>query len=286
MRITFLKDSRNFSTTILTNTLIGFCYYLSDILKFIKTDLRKIHYAKISLCENKRKEINLANKRIKMKKTVMFMNKNRTKGLRRWILDYLLEISRRHLLNITDSFVSQESLVIDIGCNIGYLTQPLSMRTTTVGLDIQKPQIRSAKKCNRRIDFICCDVCALPLKQSSINIAVCGSVLEHVENLEGALKEIQFVLEKKGKIVAGYQIETELLQSFIRTFWRSEALVWSQKKIVTRKGLLQEPDVHKKSYLEIRKGIETHFSPLIRKKIPNNFFPDLFSIYECFAGEK
>ena len=133
-----------------------------------------------------------------------------------------------------------------------------------------------AKHYNKRIEFICCDICYLSLRESLIDLVVCGSVLEHVENLDPVLKEIRFTLKKRGKLVAGYPIETRLLQSIIKLLWKSEGPVWSQKKIMNKKELLRDSHVHKQGYLEIRKSLETHFSLLKKRKMPRNCIPDFF----------
>jgi ubiquinone/menaquinone biosynthesis C-methylase UbiE len=215
----------------------------------------------------------------------MFSNTGAS-GFLRGILTFFLEMSRKPLLDFANCFANKETMAIDIGCNIGYLTHPLSMRIKIIGLDIQKPQIRWAKKRYKQIDFICCDVCHLPLKKSSINLAVCGSVLEHIKNLNQALKEIKFTLTKGGKLVAGYPIETILLEIIIKSIFRSESYVWSQKNIMKKPEFLENPSTHKQNYSSIRNSIDKHLSILKKKKLPYDYLPDLLSIYEICVSKK
>ena len=107
----------------------------------------------------------------------------------------------------------------------------------------------------------------------------CGSVLEHIENLEQCVKEIRFVLKKNGKLIVGYPIETRLLEFIITLFMKSESKVWQQLEI-NKKKYSNNPHIHKQSYREIRKLLQKSFFILKKSKIPNNFFPDFFSIYE------
>ena len=201
-------------------------------------------------------------------------------AFRSWILSSLLSLTRTHLLNMINLHIDEDSLIVDMGCNIGYITRTIALRTNAIGLDIDKHELRWAKKCNKRIDFVCCDLCYLPLRNDSVNIAVCGSVFEHIENLSQALKEIHLVLKRNGKLAAGYPIETRLLELVIKLFLRSESHVWSQHEVTKNKEHITNPHIHRQNFLDIRKMLRTHFSLLKRRKIPQNFFPDLLSIYE------
>ena len=197
-----------------------------------------------------------------------------------------MSLTRTNLLNMIDLHIDEKSLIVDMGCNIGYITRTVSLRANAIGLDIDKYELRWAKKCNRKIDFVCCDLCHLPLRNDSVDIATCASVFEHIENLSQALKEIKFVLKKNGKLVAGYPIETRLLEIVIKLFLRSESQVWSQHEVTKSKEHISDPHVHKQNFLDIRKMLRKHFIPLKSRKIPQNFLPDLFSIYENVLLER
>ena len=176
----------------------------------------------------------------------------------------------------------EESVIVDIGCNVGHVTRSLSLRAKTIGLEIDKDKLHWAKKCNKHIDFVCCDICHLPLIKTSVKVVVCSSVLEHIENLQKALEEIAFVLQESGEIVAGYPIETRLLEFCVKSFcrWASTDSTWDVHAITKRKGLLRSPHTHKQTFLDIRKMLRKDFLLLKKRKIPLNWFPDLLSIYE------
>ena len=204
------------------------------------------------------------------------------------ILRNLLDMRRNALLKMIESDVDCKSPVVDMGCNQGYLTRPLSLKHNVIGLDVDKHVLRYAKRCNKHVDFICCDLSHLPLRKSSVNTAICASVFEHLENLSKAIADLKFVFKKKGKLFAGYPIETRVLEILIGLFfWGGpETKVWDQKNLLKHKDRLQDPETHKQNYLEIRKMLKEGFSLLKFQKIPFNFLPDLLSIYEHAVLEK
>lgn len=179
-----------------------------------------------------------------------------------------------------DFAMAEKALIVDMGCSIGYLTRPLSLRAQTVGLDIDKRQLQYAKASYRDIDFVCCDLCHLPLKNDSVNLAVCVSVFEHIENLCEAVKEIKSVLKKGGKLGVGYPIETRFIELIIKSFWRFQSHVWDQSNITKHKERLTDPHVHKQLFPSIRRILRADFTCLKQQKIPNKYIPDSLSIYE------
>ena len=205
---------------------------------------------------------------------------NDKEGFRHWLMDSFLNFKRSQLLSMINNPTDKNSLIVDIGCNIGYLTRPLSLRAETVGLDVDRKMLSSTKFYNRDLAFICCDICHLPLKISSVDLAVCCSVFEHVEKLPEALEEIKLILKKRGRLAAGYPIETKLLEYVMRTLWRSQSHVWDQKNILKHKDRLEDPEAHKSSFVDIRKALKRNFSIVERWKMPNSHFPDPLSIYE------
>jgi ubiquinone/menaquinone biosynthesis C-methylase UbiE len=205
---------------------------------------------------------------------------NDKKGFRHWILSSLLQARRSQLLSMIGYPSNKRSLIVDVGCNIGYLTRPLSLRAITIGLDMDKGMLSSAKAVYRNLNLICCDLCHLPLRTSSVDIAVCASVFEHIDNLYEALEEIKLVLKKEGELAAGYPIETQLLEFIIKSLWKSESHVWDQSNIKKHNKHLKNPHTHKIGFLHIRKMLGKDFSIVKREKMPKNWFPDFLSIYE------
>ena len=205
---------------------------------------------------------------------------NDKKGVRHFILSSLLSARWSQLLGMINYPVDKDSRIVDLGCNIGWLTESLSLRAKTVGLDIDREILSSAKAVKRNLEFICCDICHLPLRSSSFTIVVAGSVFEHIEKLPEAIEEIKRILKNEGELAAGYPIETKLLEYIIKSFYKSESQVWDQSNIRNHNAGLDTPHTHKKGFSEIRKLLRKDFYVLKRQKMPKNYFPDSLSIYE------
>jgi SAM-dependent methyltransferase len=201
------------------------------------------------------------------------------KGIYHWVLPALLTMRQEYLLRMIDFALNERIFVVDMGCNVGYLTGYLSLRANTIGLDIDKSQLHWAKQSLRHTDFVCCDLCHLPLRESSVDLTVCASVFEHIENLDQALQNIKFVLKKNGLLAAGYPIETKLLEIIVKSFWKSESHVWDQNN-KTKLDRLTNPHTHKQDFSNIRKTLKKYFMFLKMQKIPGNSLPDSLSIYE------
>ena len=206
------------------------------------------------------------------------------KGFRHWLLSSLLNFRQLQLLSMIP--LTETDLIVDFGCNVGYLTRPLSLKAKTIGLDIDKSQICSAKACYRDIEFVCCDLCHLPLKSGSVDIAVCSSVLEHIENLGNAIEEVKTALKKEGLLAVGYPIETKMLELIMKLFWKNESKTWDQTNISRHKERLANPHVHKQGFSSIRKLLRMDVMIMKRQKIPSNYLPDFLCIYESVVLKK
>lgn len=83
--------------------------------------------------------------------------------------------------------------VIDIGCSSGYLLADLSARlpdATLIGVDLVASGLRKAHGHVPDALLLQADVCALPLADECIDVAVSANLLEHVPDDERALGEI------------------------------------------------------------------------------------------------
>lgn len=215
---------------------------------------------------------------------------NRTNGIRisnsfynfpNPLVNFLLSKTRMRMLNAIYSGVDKSSLIIDFGCLFGDFTRVLSMLAQTIGLDIDKNVIAVAKKSVNHIDFICADICHLPFRNNSVDVAVFASVFEYIEKLEDAIKQTKDVLKKDGKLVAGYPIETRLLKVLIRLFDKEAVKIWDSHKTVGNEQIKRNPHTHKHRFETIRAILEKYFLPTWRAKIPCAYFPDFMSFYEC-----
>ena len=94
-------------------------------------------------------------------------------------------------------------LVLDAGCGKGGFLKELREDTYGVGLDIERENVKEAKKGKglKSRFFVIGDLEYLPFKMETFNIIFCRNVLEHVKNGEKSINELTFVLKKKGVIL-------------------------------------------------------------------------------------
>ena len=197
----------------------------------------------------------------------------------------LLSLSRTRLLNLID-FPTTEKYIVDIGCSSGTLTRVLSLKAPTVGLDVDKTTLVWLKKYSRNIELICADICHLPFRNDSVDIAVLSSVLEHAEDLEEAARQMRFVLKKDGMLVAGYPIETKLVKAIIELISMKTVNVWDARRVMNYGDYLACPHTHKQNFFTIRNTLRRYFSVVKKEKLPLTFLPDFLSIYECVRLSK
>jgi SAM-dependent methyltransferase len=88
-----------------------------------------------------------------------------------------------------------KGLLLDIGCGDMQLTRFLLTKTTdlsAVGLDRDfKTPVRNG----RRLTAIRSDACALPFNDETFDLIVCSETLEHIQDDQGAVREIDRVLK-------------------------------------------------------------------------------------------
>ena len=208
--------------------------------------------------------------------------------------DFTKQKSRVHLYPIVNAvfnerlgpilhMVSSErdnSIMLDIGCNRGYLSNFFSSKGKVVGLDIDKQNLVEAKQLYKHIDFVQADISFLPFRNDSFDLVICASVLEHIKNLSYVVKNLKKIIKKRGKLVAAYPIEDKLLLIL------HKLLNPKHDRLINPNGYYREnfweiPITHKQRYSNIRNILEKNFFPLTKDKMPFNVFPDWLSIYEC-----
>jgi len=110
---------------------------------------------------------------------------------------------RRILKNISP----KGKFVIDIGCGPGLVLREMyHIYDHCVGTDISPRILQQAKthfkaKKRRSIDLLCADVEYMPFKKSVFDVASMYSVLHHLPNLNGSLKEINRIMNSKSPFI-------------------------------------------------------------------------------------
>jgi len=92
----------------------------------------------------------------------------------------------------------------DIGCSTGYLLTDLRAllpQARLIGIDLLADGLRKAHMHVPDALLVQADVCALPLTDRCLDVAVSANLLEHVRDDERALKEIWRILRPHGRAV-------------------------------------------------------------------------------------
>ena len=92
----------------------------------------------------------------------------------------------------------KNGIVLDCGCGFGSY-YPLTKDLNTLYLDLSYNQLkRFGKKYGLRSNRICGDILNLPFKDNTFDLILCINVLEHVVDIDRALKELHRVLKNDG----------------------------------------------------------------------------------------
>ncbi|MEW6614143.1 MAG: class I SAM-dependent methyltransferase [Thermodesulfobacteriota bacterium] len=91
--------------------------------------------------------------------------------------------------------------VLDIGCGNGLFTSILFEDTIDTGLDISSKEIREAKKTSKYKYLVASNIEQISFKDGSFSTIFSNSVLEHLTDLNKALKEIHRILKKDGTLI-------------------------------------------------------------------------------------
>jgi SAM-dependent methyltransferase len=115
------------------------------------------------------------------------------------------ESSREHFIDIWTRRSMLErigplpptAVIVDLGCSTGYLLEDLRASRPDAllsGIDLVAGGLRKAHDNVPQARLLQADVCALPLEDASVDVAVSANLLEHVPDDRGALAELKRVL--------------------------------------------------------------------------------------------
>jgi SAM-dependent methyltransferase len=208
-------------------------------------------------------------------------------------INFLFNDRLRRIVRMVDFSSDRKYVGLDVGCSRGYFTQYLAQRLNgiMIGIDVSRYDLCRAKirarlrACYEKptsrgtVEFILSDITHLPFKKDSIDIVMCASVLEHINDLEGAIKEMRDSMRKGGCLIAGYPIETSLFEAFLRLFVPTgltirDPLIWGKEKFE------RSPETHKQSFTTIRRLLQKYFLRVQREKSFFTMLPDQISWYE------
>ena len=94
-----------------------------------------------------------------------------------------------------------EAVILDAGCSTGYLLEDLRAaypHARLLGADLVAGGLRKAHSLVPSAELLLADVCALPLRDATVDAVVSANLLEHVPDDTGALRELHRVLRPGG----------------------------------------------------------------------------------------
>ena len=213
-------------------------------------------------------------------------------------VSFLFNDRLRRVIQMIDFSSDRKCIGLDIGCGGGYLTQYLANRLNgiVIGIDVSRYDLCRAKirarlrACYEKptratVELICSDITHLPFKKDSVDLVVAASVLEHINDLEGAIKEIKDSMRKNGILIAGYPIETSLFTALLKLFLPSGLRI-RDPRILGKEQFEKSPETHKQSFTTIRGLLQKHFLRMYREKSFFTMLPDQISWYECVKMNK
>jgi SAM-dependent methyltransferase len=122
--------------------------------------------------------------------------------------------------------------VLDVGCGDGFLARVAFEQRLEAGIDLDKGEVKRAIQSNSYKNVICASALKIPFKNASFNTVVSNCVLEHIPEIDKALREIRRVLKKNGRLMITVPSECFGENSFFRGFLNSLGLSFFGKKYV------------------------------------------------------
>ncbi len=159
--------------------------------------------------------------------------------------------------------IKNDSTILDVGCSRGYLLKLIYEQNTSCklyGIDISELPVKYPwdPHCELKVG----DVRDIPFKDETFSILFVADVLEHVDELDIALKEIHRILKPNGVAILTGPTES--------WFYKLCRLIWLGR---TNAGY------HLYTIYDIEKKFENNsFKLLERKSLPGFPLPQLFRI--------
>ncbi|HEV2352772.1 MAG TPA: class I SAM-dependent methyltransferase [Puia sp.] len=106
--------------------------------------------------------------------------------------------------------------VLDVGCGDGFLARVAFGGHLEAGIDLDRQEVERAVKSGSYKKAICASATDLPFKNKAFKTVISNCVLEHIPDIDGALKEIHRVLKSKGRLMITVPSECYTNDSYFR----------------------------------------------------------------------
>lgn len=114
---------------------------------------------------------------------------------------------------------SREKLVhpvLDVGCGDGFLARVAFGGHLEAGIDLDPKEVERAVASGSYKKAICASATDLPFKNKAFKTVISNCVLEHIPDIDGALKEIHRVLQPGGRLMITVPSECYTNKSYFR----------------------------------------------------------------------
>lgn len=114
--------------------------------------------------------------------------------------------------------IRKDGVIIDVGCGTGSLLDAINHHVPNsyhvIGIDISAESVKLAKQKNAGVDFIVCDIEALPLRDKVSDMVIIKNVLHHLSTLQPLDNLIQ-LLNSSGFLLIDDKISGNPLQGIL-----------------------------------------------------------------------
>lgn len=91
--------------------------------------------------------------------------------------------------------------IVELGCGLSPMLRFADEFQYKVGIDFSVETIKQAHEAYPEVMYVLADVCYTPFANDSFDVVVSGEVIEHLENPEMLLNEMERICKVGGKII-------------------------------------------------------------------------------------
>jgi SAM-dependent methyltransferase len=186
--------------------------------------------------------------------------------------------------------------VLDIGCGDGTFTRLLFGSPVEVGIDLDQREVRRARSALSHRHVLASSATHLPFADSSFRNVFSNCVLEHIDGLDRALKEISRVLQPNGVLLTtvptprwesegpfpllrrlGWHRLSEKLNDILRKLWHHVTVedeeAWRNRLAMAGlKLLVWEPYMVPTAYAAYARFLPWSFGSFFMRRLTGNWF--------------